>query len=115
MAGIKITNQEIVEYLSFVKLSINTKCYPRQLSCGERQRTAIACVLCKQPDLIIADEPTSALDSVNSNIIMDIFRHISSIKNKKVIIATHNNKIYEQTDTIYEIKDQKIALLKNNG
>ena len=112
LAGIRITNEEIYEYLKYVQLDISSKCYPRQLSSGERQRVAIACVLSKQPDLIIADEPTSTLDCMNSDLIMKTFKKIAYENNKKIIIATHNEKVFKQTDIIYEISNQTIMLQK---
>jgi len=113
IAGNKITDEDIQNYLNYVELrTVNGSCYPKQLSGGEQQRAAIACVLAKQPDLIIADEPTSSLDAGNSEAIINIFAKIAHNENKKIIIATHNEKIYNQADVIYEIRNKQINLIK---
>src|SRR5213076_238570 len=36
--------------------------HPRDLSSGERERLAIACVLAPEPDLLVLDEPTRGVD-----------------------------------------------------
>lgn len=112
IAGLNIDDKEVNDYLKFVKLSNKEECYPRQLSGGERQRVAIACALAKKPELIIADEPTSALDNTNTEIIMGILKKIAYENNKKIIIATHNSKIQNLSDVVYEIKDKKINVIK---
>lgn len=113
IAGNDVTDRDIRNYLNYVELrTVNENSYPRQLSGGEQQRAAIASILAKVPDLIIADEPTSSLDEGNSAAIMSIFKRIAHEEGKKVIIATHNEKIYNQADVIYAIRDKKITLLK---
>lgn len=112
IAGYHISNQEALEYLDYVELDIDANKYPKQLSGGEQQRVAIACLLAKKPELILADEPTSALDQKNSESIMKIFNKIA-IEGKKVVIATHNDKIYSTSDVIYEIRDHKIECIKS--
>lgn len=112
IAGIEINDEEVRSYLDFVKLDIKGECYPKQLSGGERQRVAIACVLAKRPELIIADEPTSALDTTNTELIIDILKNIAYEGKKKIIIATHNPKIQELSDVVYEIRDKKLNLIK---
>jgi ABC-type lipoprotein export system ATPase subunit/ABC-type lipoprotein release transport system permease subunit len=113
IAGYDVTDEDIRKYLIYVGLNnVNENSYPRQLSGGEQQRAAIASVLAKKPDLIIADEPTSSLDEGNAEAIMQIFQRLAHEDGKKVIIATHNGKVYNQADVIYAIRDKKINLIK---
>jgi len=115
IAGTDVTDRDIRNYLNYVGLrSINEDSYPRQLSGGEQQRAAIATILAKEPDLVIADEPTSSLDEGNSAAIMAIFKRMAHEDGKKVIIATHNEKIYNQADVIYAIEGKKITLIKGH-
>ncbi|HAZ22148.1 MAG TPA: hypothetical protein DCY84_07275, partial [Firmicutes bacterium] len=105
IAGYDVTDEDIRKYLIYVGLNnVNENSYPRQLSGGEQQRAAIASVLAKKPDLIIADEPTSSLDEGNAEAIMQIFQRLAHEDGKKVIIATHNGKVYNQADVIYAIR-----------
>ncbi|MER2490609.1 ABC transporter ATP-binding protein [Catenovulum sediminis] len=78
--------------------------YPRQLSGGQQQRVAIARALVNKPDIILADEPTGALDSKNANEIMQIFRELTQ-EGKTVIIVTHDPKVAEQSDRVFEMED----------
>jgi putative ABC transport system ATP-binding protein len=83
---------------------------PKQLSVGEMQRVAIARALANAPSLIIADEPTGELDSKTG---MEIIRLLSSLnreKNITVIIATHDKRIAEIADVIYQMKDGSIKI-----
>ncbi len=81
---------------------------PSQMSGGERQRVAVARSLIMDPDLIFADEPTGNLDSINSEIVMNIFREIN-IKNKTtIILITHDDEYAHLADREIHLKDGKI-------
>ena len=56
-----------------------------QLSGGERQKVAIARMLLKPYELVLADEPTGNLDYKNKNEMIEIFKEIK--KNGKTIIC----------------------------
>ena len=83
-------------------MDLNRKVY--ELSGGEQQRLAIAKIILKDPDLILADEPTASLDLGNKEIILNLLKQFSE-EGKTVIIVTHDK------DTI-EIADNKIDLSK---
>ncbi|BDR59154.1 ABC transporter ATP-binding protein [Xylocopilactobacillus apicola] len=81
-------------------LKLDQKIY--SISGGEAQRVALAKVILKDPPLILADEPTAALDPTNGDEVMKL---LLSLKNdhRTIIIATHNNSIWEQADEIIDI------------
>ena len=96
--------KRIKEVLNSLQLDmdLNRKVY--ELSGGEQQRLAIAKIILKDPDLILADEPTASLDLSNKEIILNLLKQFSE-EGKTVIIVTHDK------DTI-EIADKKIDLSK---
>ncbi len=98
------------ELLEWIGLQGKAGNYPRQLSGGEKQRTAIACALMKDPDLIIADEPTSALDGGNAELVFGLLRKTAHEKGKMVVIATHDPDIYSRADDLYRIEDRRLQL-----
>lgn len=86
--------------------------YPKELSFGMRQRIAVLIGLYSDASLIILDEPTSHLDSYNTAILMKETKSIS--KEKIVLLVSHNEKIINKySDVIYEIKNERINLIKN--
>jgi len=81
-----------------------------QLSGGQQQRVAIARALINDPALIIADEPTGNLDQKNSELIFELLKEITTSRNKAVVIATHNPKIYHNSHRSIEMIDGSIRL-----
>ena len=94
-----------------VCLDVSLDQYPDTLSGGEKQRLAIACVLIKDPDLIIADEPTSALDDDNTKNVMTVLKNIAK-KGKSIIIATHSSYVANEGDVLYRIENKGIHLVR---
>ena len=63
--------------------------YPRDLSAGERQRTALAAVMIARPRAVLLDEPTLGMDPLSQ---ADLARRIRGWKRAglSVIVATHD-------------------------
>ncbi|MDT8717162.1 ABC transporter ATP-binding protein/permease [Clostridium sp. 19966] len=101
--------QKWIDYIGLTKVSNN---YPASLSGGEEQRVAIARALMNDADIILADEPTASLDLYNSNIILELFKKLARELNKIVIIVSHDEKVAEIADAVYEIKDFKLKTIK---
>lgn len=72
---------------------INQKVYT--LSGGEQQRVALARLMLKKCDIILADEPTGSLDSANAARVMSILRMLND-QGKTVILVTHDENIKQQ-------------------
>ncbi|WP_299258754.1 ABC transporter ATP-binding protein [uncultured Aquimarina sp.] len=81
-----------------------------QLSGGQQQRVAIARALINDPSLIVADEPTGNLDQKNSELIFELLKEIAGSRNKAVVIATHDSKIYQNSHCSIEMIDGSIRL-----
>jgi len=66
--------------------------YPRDLSCGERQRAALAAVLPGRPDLVLLDEPTRGIDAAAR---VALVRLVSRLRDggSAVVLATHDPEL----------------------
>lgn len=62
------------------------------LSGGEQQRVAVARLLLKPCDIILADEPTGSLDDDNRDIVIGLLRGLNEA-GKTVILATHDDDV----------------------
>lgn len=72
------------------------------LSGGEQQRVALARIILKRGDIILADEPTGNLDDSNSEIVIDILKELQK-EGKTIVIVTHNQKIADKCDTVLKL------------
>jgi len=63
--------------------------HPFALSLGDRQRLAVACVLCLDPEIFVFDEPTTGQDFYGSESIMKLIDHLYE-KGKTIVIITHD-------------------------
>lgn len=88
----KITKAE--EALKNVGLSGFGKKKVYKLSGGEQQRVALAKIMLKPCDIILADEPTGSLDDDNKNAVLDILKKFNE-EGKTVIVVTHDTVVAE--------------------
>jgi len=68
-----------------------------QCSGGEQQRIAIARLLLKECDIILADEPTGSLDEENKWIILNLLKELQNI-GKTILVVTHDPEVMEIAD-----------------
>ncbi|MEG0176244.1 ATP-binding cassette domain-containing protein [Anaerorhabdus sp.] len=97
---------KMIETLKDLNLEdvLNKKVY--ELSGGEQQRVAIAKLLLKDPDLILADEPTASLDEDNQNIILSLMRKLCD-QGKTVVIVSHDLTTREFADIKIDLTRKK--------
>ena len=107
LASPKTQEKDIILLLEQLGISILLNKFPDQLSGGERQRVAIARALINKPSVIFADEPTGNLDSKNSLIVFELFRELSK-KGTTIVVATHDTKLSNLSDKVYEVIDGKL-------
>lgn len=91
------------------------KNYPSELSGGETQRVAIARALANRPKVILADEPTAALDTANGRNVMDLLKKLAMENNSAIMVVTHDSRMIEGFDRIYEIHDGRIIRETNHS
>ena len=101
--GVKI-RQRTTKMLRNLGIEEKAKSYPGELSGGQQQRAAIARALVKNAKIILADEPTGALDEDTGNDVMKLFQRLK-MKNRAIIIVTHDSKVAEYCDRIVYLRD----------
>ncbi len=84
--------------------------YPSELSGGERQRVAIAKGLYSDPSILLADEPTASLDTDRAFEVMKILQDLTKKRNKTTIVVTHDTRLLDYCDKVYQITDGEIQL-----
>ena len=107
-----LTEQKLHELLSDLGLLELLKKYPNQLSGGQKQRVAIARALYTDPDYILADEPTAALDTDRSMKVIELLRDLAHKRNKIIIVVTHDLRLNDMADKVYQIIDGKMTILE---
>lgn len=72
-------------------LSHRLRHFPRQLSGGECQRTAIARAFVVKPDLLFADEPSGNLDAHTAASVTDLLFDLVQEHQTTLVLVTHND------------------------
>lgn len=95
--------ERINSVLKILKLDklINNKVFT--LSGGEQQRVALARIMLKPGEIILADEPTGNLDKRNSEIVIEVLKEMNDA-GKIIIMVTHNEELAKQTNRIIRLK-----------
>ncbi|WP_297813575.1 metal ABC transporter ATP-binding protein [uncultured Finegoldia sp.] len=120
------TIEECVKiHLSFLKKKADLKFYLEQvglfehrkksldeLSGGQLQRLGIVLALIKDAKIIFLDEPTSGIDEKFAD---EFFENLSNLKNKTVVIITHQLDLAgKYIDYAIKIKDKKAVRIQKN-
>lgn len=85
---------------------------PEQVSGGQKQRVAILKALYTNPSLILADEPTASLDTENAMEVMRILRDMSKEQEKTCIIVTHDERLTDYCDQVFQLVDGRLTKQK---
>ncbi|MFZ5524774.1 MAG: ABC transporter ATP-binding protein [Pseudomonadota bacterium] len=99
---------EAADLLDRVGLARRAHAYPRDLSGGEKQRTAIARALAGDPPIILADEPTANLDSKTGRDILQLLRGHAKELHKAVAIVSHDPKVEEVAHRVILLEDGRL-------
>jgi len=90
--------------LDVVGLADRADHYPRQLSGGQEQRTAIARAIVADPTVMLLDEPTGQLDAKSSQEVLTLLQRLNHEFNKTIIIVTHDAHAAERAKTILHLE-----------
>lgn len=94
---------DMKDSLSFVGLPediLKAKVYT--LSGGEQQRVAIARLIMKKCNIILADEPTGSLDRKNADMVFELLDSLNK-QGKTIVLVTHDSQLFGRGKIEYEI------------
>ena len=81
---------------------------PHELSGGEKQRTAIARALAREPALLLADEPTGALDSQSGEGVMRVLLDLNE-SGTTIVVITHERVVASHLSRQVSMLDGQIV------
>lgn len=87
--NIEIKAQEISDLLQELSLNEKSEAYPRDLSTGERQRTALGAICITSPDLILLDEPTRGMDQLAKAALLSLLKRWNAA-GRTILMVTHD-------------------------
>jgi putative ABC transport system ATP-binding protein len=81
---------------------------PHELSGGEKQRTAIARAVVREPALLLADEPTGALDSHSGEGVMRLLLDLNE-SGTTIIVITHEQVVASHLSRQVSMLDGRVV------
>ncbi len=81
--------EKISEIAELTQISDLLKRHPYDLSGGEQQKTALAKLLLKNPQILLLDEPTKGMDSEFKEVFSDLLEKLKN-EGKTVIMVSHD-------------------------
>lgn len=107
-AAAKTVQAQAMALLERVGLARRAHAYPRDLSGGEKQRTALARALAGDPPIILADEPTANLDSNTGREVLTLLHGLAEGAGKAVAIVSHDVKAEELAHRVVVLEDGRL-------
>ncbi len=95
--------------LQRVGLGHRLKHRPHELSGGEKQRTAIARALVREPALLLADEPTGALDSDSGEGVMRLLLDLHETAEATIVVITHEHVVASRLPRQVSLLDGRVV------
>lgn len=100
--------------LEYVGLADKYKEKIYQLSGGEQQRVALARLLIKKCDVLLADEPTGSLDRKNTERVLEIIGKLHDA-GKTVVLVTHDDSIKRYCQRVIYLGGRNGIYEENNA
>ena len=101
----KIENSKVSHILSELKISHRRRAYPKDLSGGEAQRTAMGRAMVLEPKLLLLDEPTGNLDHETEKNILEYLMSFREKRGLTIVCITHSKYMMQNSDEVWELKD----------
>lgn len=83
------TRQEVDTLLERLEISGLIKSHPYDLSGGELQKAALACLLIRKPEILLLDEPTKGLDPISKKNLAMILSELNQM-GVTILMSTHD-------------------------
>ncbi|MHC0037052.1 ABC transporter ATP-binding protein [Pseudoneobacillus sp. C159] len=84
-----IESKEVKGILNRLNISDLWDKHPYDLSGGELQKAALACILLRKPDILLLDEPTKGLDPISKRNFAEILLELKQ-EGKTILMSTHD-------------------------
>ena len=107
----QLGKKELIELFEYFDLKDRMNSFPNDLSGGEKQRVAVMRAIINNPSIIIADEPTGNLDKENALKMMSLFQKLNTEKKLTIIIATHDEDVFNIGLKKYQLVDGCLKLV----
>ena len=107
----QLGKKELIELFEYFDLKDRMNSFPNDLSGGEKQRVAVMRAIINNPSIIIADEPTGNLDKENALKMMSLFQKLNTEKKLTIIIATHDEDVFNIGHKKYQLVDGSLDLV----
>ena len=107
----QLDKKELIELFEYFDLKDRMNSFPNDLSGGEKQRVAVMRAVINNPSIIIADEPTGNLDKENALKMMSLFQKLNTEKKLTIIIATHDEDVFNIGHKKYQLVDGYLKLV----
>lgn len=113
MENLLIDHGEMIERIDQILKLMNIEHLKHReissLSGGEKQKIAIASILCLKPNIIVLDEPTSELDPQSASDIIDLIVKIHKELNFTIIITEHRlERLIQEVSRLIIIEEGQI-------
>jgi putative ABC transport system ATP-binding protein len=106
--GLRERRERAEEALWRVGLGHRLSHRPHELSGGEKQRTAIARAVVREPALLLADEPTGALDSHLGEGVMRVLLDLNAA-GTAIVVITHEHVVASHLSRQVSVLDGQIV------
>ena len=107
----QLDKEELIELFEYFDLKDRMNSFPNDLSGGEKQRVAVMRAVVNNPSIIVADEPTGNLDKENALKMMSLFQKLNTEKKLTIIIATHDEDVFNIGHKKYQLVDGSLDLV----